>query len=124
MQKNSIKIRLYLRVVLISIFNIIFIFNKLFRPFYHLTSKRCHTLLKRKIKVSNKLTNNFQFELFTFHILFRCKDLLEISANPITPDVHKMVEHTPKIWHHLLKDFKRVFDYFVDTKHQRVYFPD
>ena len=31
--------------------------------------------------------------------------------------VHKMVKHTLKILQHLLQDFQRAFDHFVDTRH-------
>ena len=37
--------------------------------------------------------------------------------DPVMPTVHKMVEHTLKLLQYLLQDFKREFDYFVNTKH-------
>ena len=48
----------------------------------------------------------------------------KLSANSITPDVHKMVKYALKIWQLQLQSFKHVFDHFADTKLYKSKVPD
>ena len=66
--------------------------------------------------IHKKVSLNVECE----HILSFERSFSVISVSPMISNVHKMVRHTLKIVQQFLHDFQRVFDNFVDTRHDRV----
>ena len=58
----------------------------------------------------------FSDQISTLRARTNIKDLPNVSCNPVTTGIHKMVKHTLKIMLHLIKNFKRVSDHFANTR--------